>query len=304
MDEANIPLLVIAGPTACGKTRLAIELAQALGGEVVSADSMQVYRGMDIATAKPAPEEMRGVPHHLIGVIDPCERFSLAQYVPMAHAAITDIHSRGKLPILCGGTGLYIQAVTENLVLTEGKFECNVEGTWQDLQGIDPEAAAKIHLNDQKRISHALALYRSTGVTLTQQNLNSRQNFSPYQTKLIFLNARERKNLYNKIDQRVDHMLAAGLLEEAALCRQGENATAAQAIGHKELEPYFLGQCTLEEAVEKLKRETRRYAKRQLSWFRRMAREWNERGPGSCIELYLEDDDEIEQAKEFLCSAF
>jgi len=296
--DDKIPLLVIAGPTAGGKTSLAIELALALNGEIISADSMQIYAGMDIATAKPSLEEMRGVPHHLISVVQPNERFSVAQYAPLAHAAIQDIYTRGKLPILCGGTGLYIQAVAENLTLTEGDLAHDAAGTWQELSEIDPAYAAKIHPNDSKRISHALALHRATGVTLTQQNLRSRETPSPYDARMVFLNTRERQHLYDRIDRRVDQMLASGLLEEAKLWRQNESATAAQAIGYKELEPYFLGQCPLDEAIESLKRETRRYAKRQLSWFRRMAREWNERAPGSCVELFT-DDDVLSQAMQF-----
>ena len=294
----SMPLLVICGPTASGKTSLAIAIALALHGEVVSADSMQIYQGMDIAAAKPSLEEMRGVPHHLINFAPPGERFSVAKYAPLAHAAIQGIHARGRLPILCGGTGLYIQAVAENLTLTEGEFE-RAGGTWQELHAIDPAAAAKIHPNDQKRISHALALYQATGVTLTEQNRRSRQIPSPYAARMIFLNARERRYLYDRIDTRVDQMLAAGLLEEARGQRQEARDTAAQAIGHKELEPYFLGMCSLDEAVERLKRETRRYAKRQLSWLRRMAREWNEREPGSCAELFIEDDNLLEQAMHF-----
>lgn len=296
----RIPLLVVAGPTASGKTALAIALAQALGGEIVSADSMQVYQGMEIATAKPTQEELRLVPHHLIGVVPCGEAFSVAKYAPMAHAAIREIHARKHLPVLCGGTGLYIQAVTENLTLVEGEVAQDEAGTWEELHAIDPEAAHRIHPNDAKRIGHALALYRGTGITLTQQNQRSRQTPSPYQAGMIFLNARDRTVLYDRIDRRVDAMLAAGLLEEAAAWRQEDpRHTAAQAIGYKELEPYFLGQCPLEEAVERLKRETRRYAKRQLSWFRRQQRQWNEQRPGSCIECFIEDEDATEQAIAF-----
>jgi len=299
LQEKNIPLLVIAGPTAGGKTSLAIDLALALHGEIVSADSMQIYSGMDIATAKPVKEEMRGVPHHLIDIVEPGERFSVAQYALLAHTTIREIHAKKKLPILCGGTGLYIQAVTENLQLTEGEFKHGSTGTWRELNEIDPVHAAKVHPNDHKRASHALALYRATGVTITQQNLRSRQSPSPYDARMFFLNARERSFLYERIDSRVEQMLAMGLLEEASFQRQEAKGTAAQAIGHKELEPYFQGQCSLEEAVANLKRETRRYAKRQLSWFRRMAREWNERLPGSCIELFIEDDNLPERALEY-----
>jgi len=297
LDEAKIPLLVIAGPTASGKTNLAIDLALALNGEVVSADSMQIYQGMDIATAKPSTEEMRGVPHHLIDFVVPNERFSVAQYAPLAHAAIREFYARGRLPILCGGTGLYIQAVTENLSYAQGELAQIDMGTWEALCDIDPAAAGKIHPHDQKRVAHALALYHSTGVTLTEQNLRSRRSPSPYEARMVFLNARERQHLYDRIDRRVDQMLQMGLLEEAK--DQTAGSTAAQAIGYKELEPYFLGQCRLAEAVESLKRETRRYAKRQLSWFRRMAREWNEGKPGSCIELFIEDSDLLEQALRF-----
>jgi len=297
--DDKIPLLVIAGPTASGKTSLAIDLAIERNGEIISADSMQIYSGMEIATAKPSIEEMRGIPHHLLGIVEPNVRFSVAQYAPLAHAAIQDIYARGKLPILCGGTGLYIQAVTENLQLTEGEIAHSTAGTWNDLYEIDPIAAAKIHPNDQKRISHALALYCATGVTLTEQNLRSRVVPSSYDACMIVLNARERQHLYERIDRRVDRMLAMGLLEEAKNQRQQAVATAAQAIGYKELEPYFLGQCSLEEAVECLKRETRRYAKRQLSWLRRMAREWNERVPGSCVEFFIEDENLLEQAIEY-----
>ena len=271
---------------------------------------MQIYRGMDIATAKPTAEEMRGVPHHLIGIVEPNERFSVAQYASLAHAAIKDISQRGKLPILCGGTGLYIQAVTENLQLTEGETDHALRAQlqqrddwwlYEELRSIDPLASARLHVFDRKRTIRALELYYTTGVTLTQQNQRSRRTPSPYDARMVVLNARERQLLYDRIDRRVGNMLAMGLLEEAESKRQEARSTAAQAIGHKELEPYFLGQCTLEEAVEQLKRETRRYAKRQLSWFRRAAREWNERSPGSCAELFLEDEDLLERALQFAC---
>jgi tRNA dimethylallyltransferase len=295
--EGKPPLLVVAGPTASGKTALSVSLCGKLDGEVVCADSMQVYRGMEIATAKPSPEQLRAAPHHLLGFADPAGRFSVAQYAPLAHAAIADIRARGKLPVLCGGTGLYIQAVTEGLALTPGFAPGRaVEADWQALAEIDPAAAAKIHFNDKKRITHALELYHATGVTLTEQNQRSRPEERPYRAKMLFLRARERQYLYERIDERVDRMLARGLLEEARAERQRGKGTAAQAIGYKELEPFFAGGCSLENAVERLKRETRRYAKRQLSWFGRMAREWNEREPGSCVGLFMDDDDILEKA--------
>jgi len=292
----RIPLLIIAGPTASGKTALAIALSEALGGEVVSADSMQVYCGMDIATAKPTAEELARVPHHLIGVVDPQVRFSVAQYAPMAHAAIANIHARKKRPVLCGGTGLYIQAVAENLTFTPGKIPHeSTAATWEQLNEADPAAAAKIHPNDQKRISHAMALYQATGVTLSEQNARSRQSPTPYKSRMIFLNARDRQLLYDRIDRRVDEMLVSGLLEEARENLQVAGTTANQAIGHKELQGYLRDECSLEETVMRLKQETRRYAKRQLSWFRRQAREWEEH----CIELFIEDKNMLQQALEF-----
>jgi len=290
--ETKIPLLIIAGPTASGKTSLAIALCEQLDGEVVSADSMQVYCGMDIATAKPSMEEMTRVQHHLIDVVDPGERFSVAKYAPMAHEAIADIHARGKQPVFCGGTGLYIQAVVENWQLTPGEISHEINGTWEELREIDPEHAAKVHPNDEKRVNHALALYCETGVTLTEQNLCSREEPTPYDARMIFLNTRDRKLLYDRINRRVDEMIINGLVREAKNMPRG---TAAQAIGHKELELYLKGECEMEEAVARLKQETRRYAKRQLSWFRRMAREWEER----CVELYIEDKGLIERAIEF-----
>lgn len=268
-----IPLLIVAGPTASGKTSLAIDLCEQRNGEVISADSMQIYTGMNIATAKPTAQQLARVPHHLIGVIELSERFSLAKYCTLAHAAIQEVHSRGKLPVLCGGTGLYIRAVVENWQLTEGEIEHNVTGSWQQLHAIDAQAAAKIHPNDSKRINHALALYHSTGVTLTAQNENSHALGSPYDARMIYLVARDRQMLYDRINARVDDMLAQGLVGEAKAMPQG---TAAQAIGHKELQPYLHGKASLDDCVENLKRETRRYAKRQITYFGRLAKEMGE----------------------------
>ncbi|MDR3313488.1 MAG: tRNA (adenosine(37)-N6)-dimethylallyltransferase MiaA [Oscillospiraceae bacterium] len=280
--EERIPLLVVAGPTASGKTEQGVRLCEALGGEVVSADSMQVYQGMEIATAKPTLAEMRGIPHHLIGFLPAAERFSLAHYTALANAAIADIHSRGKLPVLVGGTGLYIRAVAENLILPEGKTDFALrealaqrfasEGgaaLWRELAAADPAAAAKTHPNDQKRIVRALELRQSMGLTLTEQNEASRLAPSPYDCRILLLGMDDRPALYSRVNRRVDSMLAAGLLEEArAFLAQPAGATAAQAIGYKELAPCIRGEATLAEATERLKMETRRYAKRQLSWFR------------------------------------
>ncbi len=282
MAAEKIPLLVLAGPTASGKTAQAVRLCLALGGEVVSADSMQVYQGMEIATAKPSAEETRGVPHHLIGIVPPSERFSVARYAALANAAVREIYARGKLPVLVGGTGLYIRAVCENLVLPQGEADTALraalttrfeseggDALWRELAALDPAAAAKIHRNDRKRVVRALELCHGAGLNLTAQNAASRREPSPYECYTLLLGMDNRPLLYNRIDRRVEAMLAQGLEAEArTFLAQRTGETAAQAIGYKELAPYFRGECALAEALERLKMETRRYAKRQLSWFR------------------------------------
>jgi len=279
-------LSVIAGPTASGKTSLAIAVAARQNGEVVSADSMQVYTDLMIGTARPGEEEMGNIPHHLIGFLPLCERYSVARYVADARAVIDRLHTEGKRPILCGGTGLYIQAVTENLAFSEEsgdeslvlrrrlQEECEEQGGEAMLKRLaehDPETAAKLHPNDHGRIVRALEVVLSTGIPMSEWVRRSRAVPPPYDTRMIVLDFRDRAVLYDRIDRRVDIMLEQGLLKEAQTVLQSPNApTAMQAIGYKELAPYFTGVCTLESAVENLKRETRRYAKRQLSWFRRI----------------------------------
>lgn len=279
-------LIVVAGPTASGKTSLAVALATRLNGEVISADSMQVYNDLFIGTARPSEEEMAGIPHHLLGFLPLTERYSVARYTVDAKAAIADVVSRGKQPILCGGTGLYIQAVTENLAFSEEagdetlalrqqlREEMDAVGGEEMLRQLaeaDPETAARLHPNDHGRIIRALEVVRSTGVPMSEWVRRSKATPPPYDTRMLVLNVRDRAVLYDRIDQRVDMMLTDGLLEEAErVLASPEAPTAMQAIGYKELAPYFAGECPLEQAVENLKRETRRYAKRQLSWFRRI----------------------------------
>lgn len=279
-------LLVVAGPTASGKTSLAVALAQCLSGEVVSADSMQVYRELFIGTARPTEQEMAGIPHHLLGFLPLTERYSVARYAADARAAIAAIHARGRQPILCGGTGLYIQAVTENLAFSEETgdetLEIRVrlqaqlaqaggEAMLQKLMGVDPETAARLHPNDHGRIVRALEVFEQTGVPMSEWIRRSRAMPPPYDTGMVVLNFRDRAALYARIDRRVDEMLRQGLLEEAQeVLRSPYAPTAMQAIGYKELAPYFAGERSLDEAVARLKQETRRYAKRQLSWFRRV----------------------------------
>lgn len=279
----KIPLIAVVGPTASGKTSLAVELCIRLGGEVVSADSMQIYRGMDIATAKPTLEEMRGVPHHLVDFLDIGSEFSVADYVAAAHEAISDIYGRGKLPVVCGGTGLYIDSLIENI-----RFEKTVSSTplraelkklaeekgggylLEMLRNIDPETASRLHENNLNRIIRALEVYKTTGETMSEQIKNSRSEESPYDACVIGLDYKDRQVLYERIGRRVDMMLEAGLLEEAErVVSDPRLKTARQAIGYKELAPYFEGTAPLEECIENLKQATRRYAKRQLTWFRR-----------------------------------
>ena len=286
MEEDKIPLVAVAGPTASGKTALAVELALRLGGEVISADSMQIYKGMDIATAKPTAAEQKGVPHHLIGFLEPTEEFSVADYAVLAHRTIREVHERGKLPILAGGTGLYLDAVVNNITFAEIETdsalraelaglarEQGTECLLEELRAVDPESAARLHPHNLARIIRAVEVYRLTGIPMSEHQRRSRLTPRLYRTALLGLNFRDRQRLYDRIDLRVDRMLEAGLLEEARqVLAQDSLKTARQAIGYKELIPYFAGEETLAEAVGRIKQESRRYAKRQLTWFRRNER--------------------------------
>lgn len=273
---------VVLGPTASGKTSLGIEIAEHFGGEIVSADSMQIYENMDIATAKPTEKELSRVRHHLIGFVPAGESFSVARYKERAVETIDGILSSGKLPIVVGGTGLYIDTLIKNTEFFDYKESdirerleerCENEGIetlYSELKSIDPVTASKLHINDVKRIIRALEVYYSTGMTISKQEELSHRNESKYRFCIIGLNASDRQYLYDRINLRVDMMLRDGLIDEAeSFFRSDVSNTAAQAIGYKELKPYIDGLVTLEEAVEKLKMETRRYAKRQLTWFRK-----------------------------------
>lgn len=274
------PLLMIAGPTASGKTAVAVELAVRHQGEVVSADSMQIYKGMNIGTAKPTKEEMRGIPHHLLDVAEPDKNFSVAEYTALAAAAIADIAGRGKLPILAGGTGLYLRAVTDHLDFSEGhsdeafRMELNncvqQEGTdflHQELKKIDPESSKRIHPNDVKRMIRALEVYHVTGITMTEHQKKAAARPSPYETFRVGL-WYEREKLYERINRRVDRMLQQGLEQETAVLLKKMHGTSFQSIGYKEMERYFQGGISLQEAAEEIRRASRRYAKRQMTFFR------------------------------------
>ncbi|MCI1955464.1 MAG: tRNA (adenosine(37)-N6)-dimethylallyltransferase MiaA [Oscillospiraceae bacterium] len=279
----KIPVAAVVGPTATGKTRLAAAVSLRFGGEVVSADSMQIYRGLDIGTAKPGAEERRGVPHHLIGFLDPSEPFSVADYVDRASRCIREIRARGKLPVVAGGTGLYVRSLLSNVrFVPQGrddalrarlrkKAEAGGPGPLvEELRSFDPESAERIHPNNVGRLIRAIEIYRVSGVTMTEQKKRSKEIPPPYDALVIGLAYRDRAGLYEAIGRRVDGMMRAGLLEEAErVYRMPSPSTAAQAIGYKEFFPYFRGECSLEDAVESVKRESRRYAKRQLTWFRR-----------------------------------
>ena len=277
-----ISVVVVAGPTASGKTRLAVELCRTLSGEVVSADSMQLYRGMPIATAQPTPAEMCGVPHHLIGFLPIGQPFSVADYVPMAAQVIRQVTAAGHLPVVTGGTGLYIRSLLQGLSFApenadptiRSGLECRLqqEGAavlYAELQQADPAAAAGIHPNNIKRVLRVLEMYLATGRTQAQNAALSHRNPSPYRVCFLCLGFRDRAILYERINTRVQKMMQQGLEEEARTALRGGGATALQAIGCKELLPYFQGTCTREQAVESIQRETRRYAKRQMTWFRR-----------------------------------
>lgn len=280
------PLVVLVGPTAVGKSELAVELALRTRGEVVTADSMQVYRGLDIGTAKPTPAEQKGVPHHLIDICDPDERFNVAEYRRLAHKAIAEVHARGNLPILAGGTGLYVKAVLDEFLFPdEGadyelrrrlETQAREEGPQalhRRLAEIDPETASRLHPNDVRRVVRALEVYCTTGKPLSV-HLEKASAAEPKYDVVMFGLTRPREILYRRINERVDSQIARGLVDEVRGLaeRYGSLPVAGQALGYKEIYAYLKGELTLEEAIERLKRDTRRFAKRQFTWFRREPR--------------------------------
>ncbi len=307
-------IICIAGPTASGKTTLAVELAKHLGGEVISCDSMQIYKGMDIGTAKPTPEEMQGIIHHMLDVAEPWEDFSVSRYCAMAEPVLQDILSRGKTAIIAGGTGLYMDA----LIRGNDFAPCPSTGMREQLEAqadrvgmpamlalltsIDPSAAAKLHLADRKRILRALEVYYETGQTITAHNLQTQAIPPKYSPVWFALEDVQRSDLYARIDNRVDKMLSDGLLEEIRqLLSRGipEKCTAMQAIGYKEFIDYLDGRCTLVEAAALVKQSSRRYAKRQLTWLRKnkaihwLRRESNQSGSeivAAALQILAESD--------------
>ena len=278
------PLIILTGPTAVGKTKLSIKLAKAVNGEIISADSMQVYHYMDIGSAKILPEEMEGVPHHLVDCLDPDEEFNVVRFQQMAKEAIEDIYARNRIPILVGGTGFYIQAVTGDIDFTEcgedNSYRKELEQMAKEqgaevlhnmLAKVDPESAIAIHANNTKRVIRALEYYQQTGEPISQHNKQQREKESPYNLAYFVLND-ERSHLYARIDARIDEMLKEGLVDEVKRLQQmgyHKGMVSMQGLGYKEILSYLDGTWSLEEAVYVLKRDTRHFAKRQITWFKR-----------------------------------
>ena len=302
--EKKHPVLAVVGPTATGKTALGVALAEQFGGEIISADSMQIYKGLDVGTAKVTPEETHGIPHHAVDLLEPDQTFSVADFTALAGTLEIDLSARGKLPILVGGTGLYVQSFLYGVRFTAEKApdglreqlaaelaEKGPAALYEELKQVDPEAAAAIHPNNQVRVLRALEHYRATGRRLSEQKAASLPPERPYRALVLGLDFPERDHLYRRIDLRVDRMMDAGLLAEAetVFANRARFKTAAQAIGYKEFFPYFMGESELTPCVEKLKQASRNYAKRQLTWFRRQT---------DAVWLYLEDGNLEQQAAE------
>lgn len=282
--ENKTKIVIIGGPTATGKTALSVELAKMHNGEIISADSVQIYKKLDIGSAKPTKDEMAGIPHHMIDIIEPTDTFSVADFVERAKEYIKDISSRGKLPIIVGGTGLYISSLVDNVSFAEAETDLSLreelnkkaekigaEALHAELSEIDADAAENIHPNNIKRVVRALEIYYSTGKTMTEHNAVSKIVPSPYDARMYALTA-EREVIYNRINKRVDIMVNDGLFTEVeSLLNSGvtRDMQSMQGIGYKEIVSYFEGELSKDEAVSAVKQNSRRYAKRQLTWFRR-----------------------------------
>ena len=284
-NEIKPKVIVIVGPTASGKTALSIELAKKINGEIISCDSMQIYKDMNIGSAKPTIEEMQGIKHYLIDIVEPTERFSVAEYKKRAEKAIEEILKKGKTPIVIGGTGLYANSLIYGIEYNEIEFDekfrselmkkaetdDGLQLLYEEAKKIDPIAVEKISNNDKKRIIRILEIYNSTGKTKTEQEQESRKNAVKYDYKVFAINM-ERTVLYERINKRVDIMIEQGLIEEVKniLKKYNEFPTAMQAIGYKEIVEYLNGDLTKQEAIDKIKQESRRYAKRQITWFKKI----------------------------------
>ena len=311
MPEEILNVIAVVGPTAVGKTRVAIEIAKRLNGEIVSADSMQVYRRMDIGTAKASPSERHEVPHHMLDVAEPWENYSVARYTDDAKAAVKDIAFRGKLPIITGGTGLYVDSLLSGREFSEGPGNSGLreslaleydtlggEKMLERLASVDPARAARLSANDKKRIVRALEIYALTGKTITEHDELSKLAPKPYRTFKVFLNSKDRGFLYDRIEKRVNRMFEAGLPDEVkSLLDEGVSpeCTSMQAIGYKETVLAIRGDCSIDEAKASIKQGSRRYAKRQLTWFNRYT---------DAFRLDLGADPDLAEVAETVCGMF
>lgn len=306
MADLKTKIIVVAGPTASGKTSLGIEIAKAVDGEIISADSMQVYQGMSIATAAPTESERAEVPHHLVEFLSRQENYSVSDFCRLAKEKIADISSRGKTPVIVGGTGLFIDSLVDNIKFTEAHtdFELrnelmqkSADELYDTLLKIDKEAALKIHKNNKSRVARAIEIYYTAGKTKTMQNEDSRKEESPFETLYLVLAYKNREILYDRINRRVDMMIKSGLVPEAErVLAESGSKTSAQAIGHKELKPYLDCEITLDTAVDNLKKETRHYAKRQITWFKRRE---------NAVMIYMDGDENpvlsaVNKCREFI----
>lgn len=295
-------MIAVGGPTATGKTALSVALAREFGGEIINADSMQIYRELSVGTAKPTEEERQGIAHHLLDFLSPEQPYSVADYVGAAADQIDRITARGHLPLVVGGTGLYITSLLNGVNfapeetdpalrqrLQQEAAERGAQALYERLQTIDPVYATKVHPNNLPRVIRALELYETTGRRMSEEQRAARPEESPYRSLCLCLTCRDRTVLYSRIDRRVDAMMRDGLLKEAELVWQNRNRykTAAQAIGYKEFFPYFAGERPLQDCVTTLKQATRRYAKRQLTWFRHQ---------GEAVWLYIDEENVLERA--------
>ena len=301
----KIKIITVEGPTASGKTSLGIEIALKYGGEIVSADSMQIYKHMDIGSAKPTAEELAAVPHHMISITEPTVNYSLSDYVTEARKAIADIHERGKIPVIVGGTGLYINTLINNINLSEETPNSDLrheleryaeeqgnEALHMRLEKIDPEAARTIHMNNVKRVIRAIEIYENTGITMTEQIRRSKSAGKIYEAHEYGVRY-EREVLYDRINRRVDMMLESGLVGEVKACLKlgcTRDNTSMQGIGYKEVIDYLEDKCDFDTMTDRIKQESRRYAKRQITWFKRNNITWLE--PGEIPDINFTDEDD------------
>lgn len=301
-DFSKPRVVAVGGPTASGKTALSVALAKAFDGEIINADSMQIYKNLDVGTAKPTTQEQQGIPHHLLGFLPPETPFSVADFTAAADPLVREISAHGKLPLVVGGTGLYITSLLNGVAFAPEKLDPTIRARLQaqaeaeggaalyaQLQAVDPDYAAQVHPNNLPRVIRALELFEATGRKMSEERVNARAAEPPYRALCLCLSCRDRAALYDRIGRRVDLMVENGVLDEARQVYDHRDSyrTAAQAIGYKEFFPYFEGTASLDDCTERLKQATRNYAKRQLTWFRRQ---------NDAVWLYLDEENVVDHA--------